>query len=61
MNWTTRGDGHEHARYHGVKLRMRHVPTGWIISRRDFDGWEFVAGDVRREVAIRKAEAILND
>jgi hypothetical protein len=44
-----------------MRLRMRHVPTGWIISRRDFDGWLFVAGDVRREVAIRKAEAILND
>lgn len=61
MNWTTRGDGHEHARYHGHKLRLRHVPTGWIISRRDYAGWEFVAGDTRREVAIRKAEAVLND
>lgn len=61
LNWTTRGDGHEHARYHGTRLRMRRVPTGWIISRRDYDGWLFVAGDTRREVAIRKAEAILND
>lgn len=60
MTWTTRADGHEYARYHGVKLRMRHVPTGWIISRREYDGWLFVAGDVRREVAIQKAEAVLN-
>jgi hypothetical protein len=44
-----------------MRLRMRHVPSGYIISRRDHDGWLFVAGDVRREVAIRKAEAILND
>lgn len=60
MKWITRADGHEHARYRGVRLRMRHAPTGWIISRRDVDGWEFVAGDVRREVAVAKAEAILN-
>lgn len=60
MKWTTNADGHEYARFHGHRLRMRHVVTGWIISRRDFDGWEFVAGDVKREVAIRKAEAILN-
>ena len=60
IRWIARSDGCEHSRYHGVKLRMRHVPTGWLISRRDFDGWEFVAGDVRRDVAIRKAEAILN-
>lgn len=60
MIWTTHADGHEHARYHGMRLRLRHVPTGWIISRRDYDGWQFVAGDTRREVAIRKAEVILN-
>ena len=60
MRWTTRGDGHEHARYMGTRLRMRHVPTGWIISRRDFDEWIFVAGDVRRDVAERKAVAVLN-
>lgn len=60
MRWTTRGDGHEHARYMGTRLRMRHVPTGWIISRRDFDEWIFVAGDVRRDVAIRKAVEVLN-
>jgi len=59
MKWTTRGDGHEHARYHGARLRMRHVPTGWIISRRDFDEWIFVAGDVRRDVAIRKALEVM--
>jgi hypothetical protein len=38
---------------------MRHAPTGWIISRRDYDGWLFVAGDTRREVAIRKAVEVL--
>jgi len=60
MKWITRADGHEHARYHGARLRMRHVSTGWIISRREFDGWEFVAGDVRRDVAERKAMEVLN-
>lgn len=60
MNWTTRGDGHEHARWRGYALRMRRVATGYIISRRDHEGWQFVAGDVRREVAIRKAQAVLN-
>jgi hypothetical protein len=39
---------------------MRRVATGYIISRRDHEGWQFVAGDVRREVAIRKAQAVLN-
>jgi hypothetical protein len=42
-----------------MRLRMRHAPSGYIISRRDHDGWLFVAGDVRREVAERKAEAVL--
>ena len=59
MKWTTKPDGHEYATLEGHYLRLRHVPTGWLISRRDYDGWEFVAGDTRREVAIRKAEAVL--
>ena len=59
MTWTTRGDGHEHARWRGIRLRMRHAPSGYIISRREHDGWQFVAGDVRREVAIRKARKVL--
>ena len=59
MTWTTRGDGHEHARYHGARLRMRRVATGYIISRREHDGWHFIAGDVRRDVAIRKAREVL--
>lgn len=59
MIWTTRADGHEYGRYHGARLRLRHMPTGWLISRRDFEGWDFVAGDTRRDVAIRKAQEIL--
>lgn len=60
MIWTTHGDGNEYATWYRVRLRMRHVPTGWIISRREYDGWQFVAGDVRREVAIRKAQEVLD-
>lgn len=60
MIWTTRADGHEYGRYHGWALRMRQCATGWLISRRDFEGWDFVAGDTRRDVAERKALAVLN-
>lgn len=59
MKWTTNADGHEYARHRSFRLRLRRVVTGWIISRRDFDGWLFVAGDVRRDVAIRKAMEVL--
>ena len=59
IRWIARSDGCEYARWHGHKLRMRHAPSGYIISRREYDGWTFVAGDVRRDVAIRKAEAQL--
>lgn len=32
--------------YHGVELRCRWTKTGWIVSRRDGDGWLGLTGDV---------------
>jgi len=60
MKWTKRADGHRYAEFRGNVLRMRHVATGYLISRQVITGWEFVAGDVHRADATRKAEAILN-
>lgn len=56
MKWTQRADGHRYARHAGHILRCRCTLTGYIISRKDGDEWQFIAGDVRREVAERKAE-----
>lgn len=62
MKWRTRADGREYCRHRGYGLRMHHAPTGWIISRENgVNGWLFVAGDVRREVAISKARAVLSE
>ena len=59
MKWTTKPDGHEYATLEGHYLRLRHVPTGWLVSRLHMSGWMFVAGDVRRETAIAKAVEVL--
>lgn len=66
MKWTTKPDGHEYAKYKKCHLRMRHVQTGWIISRQVLPTlggmtWEFVAGHQKRETAIAKAREILCD
>ncbi len=60
MKWTTKPDGHEYASHEGHYLRLRHVPTGWLISRLHVSGWLFVAGHEKRETAIAKAQAVLN-
>ena len=60
MKWTKRADGHRYAEFRGNVLRMRHAPTGYIISRQAITRREFEAGDVHRAYATRKAEAILN-
>ena len=59
MKWTKRADGHRYAEFRGNVLRMRHAPTGYIISRQVITGWQFVAGDVRRAAATRKAMEVL--
>jgi len=40
-------------------LRCRWTKTGWLISRETSDGWQFIAGDVKRDDAERKAFAWL--
>lgn len=46
--------------YHGVELRCRWTKTGWIVSRRDGDGWQGLTGDVKRADAEAKAFALVD-
>jgi len=60
MKWVTRSDGHRYAKHAGIVYRCRWTPSGYIISQKNGDDWAFVAGDVHREDAERKAMEWVN-
>jgi len=46
--------------YHDVELRCKWTKSGWIVSKRDGDGWQGLTGDVKREDAQAKACALVD-